>query len=87
MNPLYNYVMSGNFQAPQPVQPMNPIQKMQQVMQAMQNPSAYLVQKFPDIPVYMRNDPNQIFQYLQQTRNITNGQIQQVMQEIPMQRR
>lgn len=65
----------------QPLQPpmMNPMQKMQMVMQAMKNPAAFVKQQFPDIPDSIANDPNQIIQYLQQTRGITNDQLNQLM--------
>jgi hypothetical protein len=53
---------------------------MQQVMSAMQNPAAFLKQRFPDIPDEIMYDPNRIMQYLQQTRGITDQEIQQVMQ-------
>lgn len=69
MNPIYAMIMGQ--------------QRMQQVMQAMQNPIGFLRQKFPDIPANIQNDPNQILQYLQQTRGITNDQIQQTMNSIP----
>ena len=62
---------------------MNPMQKMQRVMQAMQNPAAFVKQVFPDIPDNIQNNPNQILQYLQQTRNISDAQIQQTMQQMP----
>ena len=90
MNPLYGMYMGGMPQQPiynqQPMpmgMPANPIQRMQMVMQAMQNPIGYLKQKFPDIPDNISGNPGQILQYLQQTRNITNDQIQQTMQQIP----
>ncbi len=87
MNPLYNMMMSGMMNSGNAVSPqsMNPVQKMQAVMQAMQNPFGYLKQRFPDIPDSMYNNPNQIFQYLQNTRNISNNDINQTMQQIPMQ--
>lgn len=87
MNPLYNMIMSGMMGSGNAVSPqsMNPVQKMQAVMQAMQNPFGYLKQKFPDIPDSMQNNPSQIFQYLQQTRNITSNDLTQTMQQIPMQ--
>lgn len=69
MNPIYAMMMGQ--------------QKMQQVMQVMQNPIAFLKQRFPDIPANIQNDPNQILQYLQQTRGITNDQVQQTMNSIP----
>lgn len=59
---------------------LTPYQRMQQVMSAMQNPAAFLKQRFPDIPDEIMYDPNRIMQYLQQTRGITDQEIQQVMQ-------
>ncbi len=79
MNPLYTQYMSNP--ASRPGQPMNPIQKVSQVMQAMRNPAAFVRQSFPDIPAYMQNDPNQILQYLQQTRGITSEQIQDIINQ------
>lgn len=75
MTPLYN--MYGN--PPVNSQPMN---RMQMVMQAMRNPVAVIKQKFPDIPDYMMNNPGQILQYLQQTRNITNNQLQNLFSQM-----
>lgn len=63
-NPLFNMI--------------NAYQKVNQIMQSMQNPAAFVKQQFPDIPDNILNDPNQILQYLQQTRNISNEQIQQM---------
>lgn len=65
---------------------LNPFQQMQQVMSAMNNPAAFLKQRFPDIPNEIMHDPNQILQYLQQTRGITNEDIQRVQGGIPWQR-
>ena len=64
LNPLFN--MMGAYQ------------KVNQIMQSMQNPAAFVKQQFPDIPDNILNDPNQILHYLQQTRNISNEQIQQM---------
>ena len=81
MNPLYNMPMSqGNYMNPQM---MNPMQKNQYVMQAMMNPAAFVRQAFPDIPAAIQNNPNQILQYLQQTRHISNQQIQNLMNQNP----
>lgn len=91
--PLYDLVMGGQAPQPQtaPMMPampmgraaMNPFQKMQMVMQAMRNPAGYLKEKFPDIPDQYMNDPNLIMQYLQQSRNISNQQVQQIANQIP----
>ena len=77
MNPLYQQLAGG---MQQPVQaPMNPFQKMGAVMQAMRNPQQFIKQSFPDIPDNISNDPNQILNYLQQTRGISNQQIQNLV--------
>ena len=70
-NPLYQMMTQRQL-------PMNPMQRMQMVQQAMTNPAAFVMNAFPDIPEGIRNDPNQILGYLQQTRGITNDQIQQI---------
>lgn len=81
MNELYTAYMSnpGN----RPEIPMSPMQKFNQVMQAMRNPLSVIYQRFPDIPSYMQNDANQILQYLKQTRNISDQQIQDIINQIP----
>lgn len=62
---------------------MNPMQMMSSVMQAMQNPFGYLKQKFPDIPDELSNNPGGIMQYLQNTRNITDAEVQATANQIP----
>lgn len=79
-NPLYDMYMGGQSSAPVF---SNPMQKMNYIMQAMQNPAAFVRNAFPDIPAQIQNNPNQILQYLQQTRNISNQQIQQLINQIP----
>lgn len=82
MNPLYNAYMSNPINRPA-ASNLNPMQRMGQVMQAMRNPIPIIKQAFPDIPAYMQNDPNQILSYLKQTRNISNEQIQNIMNQMP----
>ena len=84
-NPLYNMIMSGQMGQSQAISPqaMNPVQKMQLMMQAMTNPAAFVRQAIPDIPAEIQNDPNQILQYLQQTRHISNQQIQDLINQNP----
>lgn len=79
MNPLYQMLQGG--QQPQmnaAPQFQNPIQKMNYILEAMRNPAAFVRQQFPDIPANISNDPNQILRYLQQTRGISDQQIQQI---------
>lgn len=78
--PIYDRIMNGMMM---PQMPMNPMQRMNLVMQAMQNPAAFVRQKFPDIPDNIANDPGQILQYLQRTRNISDEQLNQTMNQIP----
>ena len=91
MNPLYQQLMGMNGQQMPAMQMSgmqfaNPMQKMNYIMQAMTNPAAFVKQNIPDIPDEIANDPNRILQYLQQTRGITNSQIQQLAQNNPMPR-
>ena len=85
MNPLYNMIMSQQMNQGNAVsyQAMNPIQKANAIMQAMQNPAAFVKQVFPDIPTEIQNNPDQILRYLQQTRHITNDQIQSLINQNP----
>lgn len=79
MNPLYQQLM-GVSQGGAPSF-NNPMQKVQYILQAMTNPAAFVRQQFPDIPVEIQNDPNQVFNYLQQTRGqVSQNQIQQAQQ-------
>lgn len=88
-NPLYQQLFGGapvqgtspNFLGPQMAMRPNPMQMMANVMKAMMNPAAFVKQNFPDIPANIQNDPNQVFQYLQQTRPQVSGQqIQEAQQ-------
>lgn len=83
MNPLYNMLMSGNMNQQPVMSPTNPMQKMQMMLQAMSNPAAFVKRAFPDIPNEIQNNPNQILQYLQQTRGISNEQINSLMNQHP----
>ena len=61
--------------------PNSPAQRMAAILQAMQNPPAFVKQCFPDIPQNVINDPNQTFNYLQQTRGqVSQQQVNQAQQ-------
>lgn len=81
MNPLYQMFGNAPVQKATPVSNMNPIQRMNFIRQAMANPAMLIRQQFPDIPEQIMNNPAQILQYLQQTRGITNQQIQQLINQ------
>lgn len=80
-NPLYiQQMLSGGMGmgmgAPNPA-----AQRMAAILQAMQNPQAFVKQCFPDIPQNVINDPNQTFNYLQQTRaQVSQQQVNQAQQ-------
>ena len=88
MNPLYSMLMNQQ----QPIQQhpsmqmpafSNPIQKMNYMVQALKDPVHFVLQQFPDIPENIVNDPNQVLQYLQRTRNISNDQISRIVNQFP----
>ena len=87
MNPLYNQLMGQNMPQQRSVQQIpnliNPFQRMGQIMQAMRNPAAFVKQMIPDLPDNIANNPNQILQYLKQTRGVTDQQIQQITGQMP----
>lgn len=62
---------------------MNPMQKMNYIMQAMRNPAAFVKQAIPDLPDQIANDPNQVLNYIMQTRNITQEQVNQIARQVP----
>ncbi len=78
-NPLYlQQMLAGGMGMGMP---NSPAQKMAAVIQAMQNPPAFVKQCFPDIPPEIMNDPNQTFNYLQQTRaQVSQQQVNQAQQ-------
>lgn len=97
MNPLYEKLYGGargqNTSLPRMMNPdpnmangrafATPVQKMSMMLQAMRNPAQFVRNAIPDLPAEIANDPNRILQYLQQTRGITNEQIQQIAGQIP----
>lgn len=90
VNPLYQQLFGGGapmngapsfMNQPSPMNPMNPLQKMMAAMQAMSNPMAFVKQRFPDIPDQILVNPNQVFEYLQKTRNpVSDQQLQEAQQ-------
>ena len=45
-----------------------PTERAQYIMNAMRNPVAFVQEQFPDVPENIRNNPDAVLQYLQQTR-------------------
>jgi len=86
-NPLFNMYYGNQQQMPGTnmygTSFINPMQKVAYIMQAMTNPAAFVKNVFPDIPDQIQNNPNQILQYLQRTRGITQQDIQNAQNQIP----
>lgn len=54
------------------------MQRLAMINQAMQNPMVVIKDRFPDIPDQYANNPDAMLSYLQQTRGITNQDLQQL---------
>lgn len=82
MSSWYDRINGAPIQRPQPInsgmQFQNPIQKANYVMNAIRNPAAFVKEQFPDIPENIQNNPDEILRYLQQSRGISDQQIQQI---------
>lgn len=66
MNNWYNRI--NNIKPVTQLNFQNPSQRVNYIMQAMSNPVAFVQEQFPDVPENIRNNPNDILNYLQQTR-------------------
>jgi len=51
-----------------------------QMMQSFQNPQQLISRVLPGVPAEIRNDPNKIISWMQQTGKITPEQIRQAQQ-------
>ena len=58
----------------------NVMNRANQLAQQFQNPQQLISQMFPGIPAGIRNDPNQIINWLQQTGKVSDQQIQMARQ-------
>lgn len=63
-----------------PIFSQNILARANQMMQQMQNPQQIIQQFLPGVPAEIRNDPNQIINWLQQNGRITPQQIQMAQQ-------
>lgn len=86
-NPWYNAV-NGQGMAMQPQQtvPQNQTPVMGQIMQAMRNPMAFAMNAFPDVPRELWNNPPQALQYIQQSRGISQQDLQNMLAQFPIPR-
>ena len=75
MNNWYNRII----QAPQPIKSAPTHNPFQIIMNAMRNPAAFVQEQFPDVPENIRNNPDAVLKYLQQTRG---AQFTQQMQQV-----
>lgn len=58
----------------------NVMNKANQMMQQFQNPQQLISRMMPGIPEGIRNDPNQIISWLQQTGKVSDQQIMMAKQ-------
>jgi hypothetical protein len=63
-----------------PIFMQNVMAQASQMMQQIQNPQQLLQRFLPGVPAEIRNDPNQIINWLQQSGRITPQQIQMARQ-------
>ena len=93
MNPLYQAIKgavssSGSGMGNVPFSPMNGplgafqgvMQRAQQLAGSLQNPQQLVSQYLPDAPAEIRNDPNQLLQWMQQTGKVNPQMIQMARQ-------
>ena len=69
MNKWYNRIVNNipNLQS-NITKFQNPVQQAQYIMNAIRNPAAFIQEQFPDVPEDIRNNPNDVLNYLQKTR-------------------
>lgn len=92
-NPWYNAVngipgptMQNSPMYPQIQAPKNPFQIVGEISNAMRNPIAFAMNAFRDVPAELWNDPARALQYIQQTRNISQADIQNMINSLPVPR-
>lgn len=90
-NPWYGRINGQATQMSQqgpatPSPQMNQQNLMGAIANAMRNPQAFAMQAFPDVPREMWNNPAQALQYIQQTRNISQADIQNMIGSLPLPR-
>lgn len=88
-NPWYNKINGQGVQGGYPQRPVpqaNPQNLMGAIAQAMQNPQAYAMQAFSDVPRELWANPERALQYIQQTRNISQADIQNMISSLPLPR-
>lgn len=80
MNPWYDKI-NGGMQTPMMPQQggANPFAMAAAISQAMRNPAAFARQAFSDVPADMWNDPAKALQYIQQTRGLSNADVQNLI--------
>ena len=66
MNPIFNGMMQGV------------MQKAQQLAGTLQNPQQLVQRFFPDAPVQVANNPEQLLNWMKQTGRVNDQQIQMV---------
>lgn len=91
-NPWYDVVNGRQVgRTPQQAYPQmpasgNPMGLASELAAAMRNPIAFAMNAFRDVPQELWNDPARALQYIQQTRNISQADIQNLINNLPIPR-
>lgn len=87
-NPWYDRIngLGAPMQTPYPQQPaQGPLQVAGELAYAMRNPMAYAMNAFKDVPREMWSDPSKALAYIQQTRGLSQADIQNLINaNLPM---
>ena len=83
-NPWYDRINGQGTPTPNQYQypaipQMNPLQVVSEVANAMRNPMAFAMNAFRDVPPELWSNPAQALQYIQQTRGISNADLQNIV--------
>ena len=76
----------GRSMMPQSQRMANPMQMAATISQAMKNPAMFARQAFSDVPSEMWNDPSRALQYIQQTRGLSDADLQNLIGSFSMSR-
>lgn len=83
-NPWYDRINGRGMPTSNPYQrpvipQANPLQVVGEVANAMRNPMAFAMNAFRDVPPELWSNPAQALQYIQQTRGISDADLQNIV--------
>lgn len=78
-NPWYDRINGPGMAMPSQSSHQGPFQIAGEIANAMRNPMAYAMNAFRDVPQEMWNNPAQALAYIQQTRGLSQADIQNLI--------